>query len=131
MNASVAVPSIDAPTYRAAVSLVPLRQVRSVYSRVREVVMEWLLFACAASSVLITAGIIGILLYESSTFFSHVSLREFFIDTQWTPLFSNAHYGIMPLVCGTLITTFVALAVAMPMGTIIAIYLSEYAPRLI
>ena len=96
--------------------------------RVREWFIQRALFAAAASSVLITAGIIGTLLWESSVFFAHVPLWSFLTDTQWTPLFSDAHYGIMPLVCGTLVTTFIALAVALPTGTIVAIYLSEYAP---
>lgn len=87
-----------------------------------------LLFLAALSSVLITVGIVAILLYESLTFFRHVSLFEFLTDTLWTPLFSVPRYGIMPLVAGTLITTGVALAVALPVGSIVAIYLSEYAP---
>jgi phosphate transport system permease protein len=68
-----------------------------------------------------------ILVYESMGFFAHVSLWDFLTDTQWTPLFSDKHYGILPLVSGTLVTTLVALAVAVPLGTIIAIYLSEFA----
>jgi phosphate transport system permease protein len=87
-----------------------------------------LLFLAALSSVLITVGILAILLYESFTFFRHVSLLEFQTDTLWTPLFSVPRYGIMPLVAGTLMTTGVALAVALPVGSIVAIYLSEYAP---
>ncbi|MEO7558111.1 MAG: phosphate ABC transporter permease subunit PstC, partial [Gammaproteobacteria bacterium] len=59
----------------------------------------------------------------------HVSILDFFTDTQWTPLFADAHYGIMPLMAGTLVTTGIALLVAIPLGTIIAIYLSEYAPH--
>lgn len=66
-------------------------------------------------------------MYESVAFFRTVSLLEFFTDTQWTPLFSEPHYGIIPLVCGTVVTTAVALAVAVPAGTVIAVYLSEYA----
>ena len=96
---------------------------------VKERIIETILFLAAASSILITGGIIGILVYESSVFFRHVSLRDFILDPQWTPLFSDAHYGIGPLVCGTLVTTFVALSIALPAGTIIAIYLSEYAPE--
>jgi phosphate transport system permease protein len=87
-----------------------------------------LLFLAALSSVLITVGIVAILLYESFTFFRHVSLFEFLTDTLWTPLFSVPRYGILPLVAGTLMTTGVALAVALPLGSIVAIYLSEYAP---
>jgi phosphate transport system permease protein len=61
-------------------------------------------------------------------FFQHVSLWDFLTDTQWTPLFADAHYGIVPLLSGTLVSSAVALLVAIPLGTIIAIYLSEFAP---
>jgi phosphate transport system permease protein len=89
------------------------------------------LFAAAFSSVAITAGIVGILVYESASFFAQVSLWEFFTDTLWSPTFANPRYGILPLVAGTVVTTGVALAVALPIGTIVAIYLSEYAPALV
>jgi phosphate transport system permease protein len=89
------------------------------------------LFAAAFSSVAITLGIVGILTYESSTFFSHVSFREFFTDSLWTPQFDPPSYGILPLISGTLVTTMVALMVALPIGTIVAIYLSEYAPAML
>lgn len=68
------------------------------------------------------------LVSESIVFFEHVSLREFLTDTQWTPLFDDAHYGILPLISGTVVSSAVALMVALPLGTIIAIYLSEFAP---
>lgn len=97
-------------------------------SRVKERIIETILLLAAFSSVAITLGIVGILVYESSTFFAHVSIREFFTDTLWTPLFASPRFGILPLVMGTLITTAVALAVALPIGTIVAIYLSEFAP---
>ena len=79
-------------------------------------------------SVAVTVGIVVILLSESCQFFQHVSLWDFLTDTQWTPLFDDAHYGIMVLLSGTLVSSAVALAVAIPLGTIIAIYLSEFAP---
>lgn len=101
---------------------------RSPITKAREKVIETLLFLAAASSVLITLGIVGVLVFESLSFFQNVSLWTFLTDTQWTPLFEDAHYGIMPLVAGTLVTTVVALLVAIPLGTIAAIYLSEYAP---
>lgn len=94
-----------------------------------EWIIESLLFLAGVSSIAITIGIVGVLVFESLTFFKHVSLRQFLTETQWTPLFAEAHYGILPLVCGTLVTTLVALSVAIPVGTIIAIYLSEYAPH--
>jgi phosphate transport system permease protein len=95
--------------------------------RVRERVIEFFLFLAALSSVLITVGIVGILVIESLQFFKHVSIFEFLTDAEWTVLFADPHYGIMPLVSGTLVTSFVALVVSLPLGTIIAIYLSEYA----
>jgi len=95
---------------------------------VKERGIETLLFLAALSSVLITVGIVGILLFESATFFSHVSFLEFFTDTLWTPMFAEPHFGILPLIAGTVVTTLTALSVALPLGTVIAIYLSEYAP---
>jgi phosphate transport system permease protein len=89
------------------------------------------LFFAACSSIAITAGIVGVLVYESSTFFAHVSLWEFFTDTLWSPTFAAPRYGILPLLAGTLVTTGVALVVALPIGTIVAMYLSEYAPSLV
>ena len=93
----------------------------------RERVIEILLLLAALSSVAITVGIVGVLVFESVQFFRHVSIAEFLTDTQWTVLFADPHYGIMPLVTGTLVTSVVALLVSLPLGTIIAIYLSEYA----
>lgn len=102
---------------------------RRVVHRVRESLIQGILLLSAASSVAITVGIVGVLLFESATFFSHVTLLDFLTDSQWTPLFSDAHYGISSLLSGTFVTTFVALLVAVPLGTIVAIYLSEYAPH--
>jgi phosphate transport system permease protein len=94
---------------------------------VKERLIKWLLFLAAFSAVTITVSIVVLLVYESLGFFEHVSLWDFLTDTQWTPLFSDKHFGILPLVSGTLVTTTVALLVAVPFGTIIAIYLSEFA----
>lgn len=89
-----------------------------------------MLFLCAALSVLVTAGIIYVLLSESIRFFSQVPLLDFLTDTQWTPVFEDKHFGIMTLLSGTLMTTLIALMVAVPAGTILSIYLSEFArPR--
>jgi len=97
------------------------------YRKHRDRVIELILLAAALVAVFTTLAIVFILVYESSAFFEHVSIKDFLTDTQWTPLFDDAHYGIMPLVSGTLTVTFVALLVAIPLGTIIAIYLSEFA----
>ncbi|MBD2435951.1 phosphate ABC transporter permease subunit PstC [Nostoc sp. FACHB-110] len=102
-----------------------------LFRNVRERAIESVLFLAALSSVATTVAIVGILLYESVRFFRQVSLWEFLTDTQWTPLFDDKHFGIWPLVAGTLTTTAVALFVAVPLGTIIAIYLSEFAPPLV
>jgi phosphate transport system permease protein len=94
----------------------------------KERVIEFLLFGAAMISVFTTAAIVYILLKESWVFFQTVPLTDFLFDTQWTPLFDDAHYGIMVLLSGTITSSAVALAVAIPLGTIIAIYLSEFAP---
>jgi phosphate transport system permease protein len=77
-------------------------------------------------SVFKTVGIVYVLISESVQFFAHVPLWSFLTDTQWTPLFSDAHYGIMVLLSGTLTSSAVALLIAIPLGTIIAVYLSEF-----
>ncbi|HEY5754824.1 MAG TPA: phosphate ABC transporter permease subunit PstC [Steroidobacter sp.] len=97
------------------------------YRKIRDRIIETLLLAAGLVAVFTTLAIVVILLSESAAFFEHVTLKEFLTDTMWTPLFADAHYGILPLVAGTLTTTFVALIVAVPVGTIIAIYLSEFA----
>lgn len=99
--------------------------------RIKERIIEGLLWSCAAATVLTTAGIIWVLITESYRFFSHVPLWDFLTGIQWTPLFSQKSYGILPLLGGTMLTTFIALLVALPLGITIAIYLSEYTtPRL-
>ena len=94
----------------------------------KERAIELGLFLAASVSVATTIGIVVILFTESFSFFRQVSLWDFLTDTQWTPLFADAHYGILPLLSGTLVSSGVALLVAIPLGTIIAIYLSEFAP---
>jgi phosphate transport system permease protein len=93
----------------------------------KERLIEAVLLAAAAISVLTTLGIVYVLVSESIVFFASVSIIDFLTDTQWTPLFDDAHFGIMVLISGTLVSSAVALLVAIPMGTIIAIYLSEFA----
>jgi phosphate transport system permease protein len=96
---------------------------------VRERLIELVLFAAAFASVFTTVGIVYILVKESVLFFQHVPLGDFLTDRQWTPLFDDAHFGILVLLSGTLTSSAVALAVAIPLGTIIAVYLSEFAPH--
>jgi len=103
------------------------RLAKNVKRHIRERIIEFILMLAALSAVATTVSIVSILIYESLGFFEHVSIVDFLTDTQWTPLFEDAHYGILPLVTGTLTTSFIALAVAIPIGTVGAIYLSEFA----
>ncbi len=86
------------------------------------------LFACAAISVLTTIGIVVSLLGETVNFLRQVSVVEFLTGTRWTPLFASKHFGVLPLVSGTLAVALVAMVVALPVGLLSAIFLSEYAP---
>jgi len=95
---------------------------------IRERAIEAVLLLAALVSVFTTVGIVYILVKESVVFFQAVPIAQFLTDTQWTPLFDDAHFGIMVLLSGTLTSSAVALAVAIPLGTVIAIYLSEFAP---
>ena len=95
--------------------------------RIAEFVIERTLFLCAAGSILVTAGIILVLLWETAAFLREVPITEFLFGTVWTPLFFDKHFGVMPLVSGTLLASGIAMAVALPAGLMIAIYLSEYA----
>jgi phosphate transport system permease protein len=92
--------------------------------------IEAALLGCGVISIAVTAGILGVLLFETIEFFAEVSLADFFGDTRWTPLFADKHFGIWPLITGTLLTSAIAIAVALPFGLLAAIYLAEFAnPR--
>lgn len=97
--------------------------------KLKEKIIEKALAACALLTILTTVGIILILLIEAVGFFSEVSVVDFLTDTQWTPLFTQKNYGILPLLSGTFLTTVIAITVALPVGLTIAIYLNEYAPH--
>ena len=98
------------------------------FSRVKERAIEGILLLSALSSIFITLSIVFILFYEASGFFRDVSILECLTGTQWTPLFAQPKFGILPLVSGTLLVTGIAVLVALPVGLIVAVYLSEYAP---
>jgi phosphate transport system permease protein len=93
-----------------------------------EFVIERLLFGCAFLSVFVTAGIVGVLVFETIEFLREVPLTAFLFGTEWTPLFYNKKFGVLPLVAGTALVSVIAMAVALPAGLLSAIYLSEYAP---
>ena len=94
-----------------------------------ERVIEFIMLLCSLVSVLTTLGIILVLSVDTVKFFKDVSIIDFVTDTQWTPLFEDKHFGILPLLSGTLLTTFIATLVAVPVGITIAVYLNEYASK--
>jgi len=96
--------------------------------RGREAIIYATLLLCAIVSVLTTFAIVVVLIEESSSFFRDVSIVDFLTGTEWTPLFTNKQYGVLPLLCATLLMSFLAMMVAVPLGLAAAIYLSEYAP---
>ncbi|CAG0997949.1 Phosphate transport system permease protein PstC 1 [Burkholderiales bacterium] len=110
--------------------MVSERLAKKFSRNLKERAIEAVLFLAAFVSVLTTAGIVYVLVKESVLFFTHVPIWQFLTDTQWTPLFDDAHFGIMVLLSGTITSSIVALLVAIPLGTTIAIFLSEFAsPR--
>jgi phosphate transport system permease protein len=94
---------------------------------IRERVIKIVLAACAYLSVLTTFGIVFVLIFETIAFFREVSIVEFFTSTTWSAAFANPQFGVMVLAGGTLLTTLIAIAVALPVGLLAAIFLSEYA----
>lgn len=100
---------------------------RNLRKKITEGAIEATLLMAALFSIFITISIVVILVSQSSGFFKEVSIIEFLTGTRWTPLFADPKFGILPLVSGTLLVTGIALSVALPLGLIIAIYLSEYA----
>ena len=97
--------------------------------KIKELIIQKSLLTSALITIAITIGIITVLTIEAVNFFKEVSIVDFFTDSEWTPLFANKHYGILPLLSGTLLTSFIAICVALPIGLSISIYLSEYAPK--
>ncbi len=115
------------PDLEALGDLVPggfARKRRAIFERAIQAV----LFACAAISILTTFGIVVTLLGETIQFLREVSIVDFLTGTRWTPLFASKHFGVLPLVNGTVAVAFVAMIVALPVGILTAVFLSEYAP---
>jgi phosphate transport system permease protein len=96
--------------------------------KLKEQIIEKALLFSALITILTTIGIIWVLFAESFSFFKEVSVIDFLTDTKWTPLYAEKHFGILPLITGTLLTTLIAVALALPVGLTIAVYLNEYAP---
>jgi len=118
--------AVTSPSITGAAKLAEYARSKARRRRTERVIESVLLLA-ACVSVFTTIGIVYILVRESASFFAHVPLWTFLTDTQWTPLFDDAHFGILVLLAGTVSSSAVALSIAIPLGTIIAIYLSEFA----
>ena len=93
-----------------------------------EQIIKVILLLVSAISIITTVAIVSVMIFEASLFFQNVSIFEFLTETRWTPLYSSKHFGILPLVTGTFLVAFGAMFIALPLGLMSAIYLSEYAP---
>lgn len=102
---------------------------KSTEINIKEKLIEKFLQASALISIFTTIGILYVLLTESFDFFKEVSIIEFLTDTQWTPLFTEKHFGILPLLSGTLLTSLIAILVSVPIGLSIAVFLNEYSSK--
>ena len=107
----------------------PMRSLRTDKPRYGEKAIFGFLFLTAAISVLVTTAIVFALFYPLPRLFSEISIVEFFTATEWSPGFLKPQYGVWPIVVGTLIVVITALLVAIPIGLLSAIYLSEFAPE--
>jgi phosphate transport system permease protein len=105
------------------------RSLEAASPRYGEKAIRAFLFLCAVLSVATTTAIVLSLLLPSISFFEEVSIVEFLTGTRWAPAFADAHFGVLPIVVGSLVIVVVGLLVAVPVGLASAIYLSEYAPR--
>jgi phosphate transport system permease protein len=123
----VALPDVRAGTIPAVIPSATRLEPRLKQRHRTERLIGAALFLCSAVTILTTLGIVAVLLYESTAFFREVSILEFFTETRWTPLFSEKHFGILPLLTGSVLIAFGAAVVALPLGLAAAIYLSEYA----
>lgn len=120
--------AIDTTEVTSAGAEFPRRSLEAPSKRYGEKAIKLLLAGCGILSVAITTAIVLSLLFGSIEFFQEVSLTEFLFGTNWAPSFADAHFGVLPLVVGTLNIVFWALVVAVPIGLASAIYLAEYAP---
>jgi phosphate transport system permease protein len=105
----------------------PIR-LRAARRRWGEDVVKGVLALCALISVATTVGIIVALFEPAIDFFREISVVDFLTGTEWAPLFAPSSFGVLPLIAGTLLVTFLAVLVCAPFGLGAAIYMSEYAP---
>jgi phosphate transport system permease protein len=112
---------------RSGAGSTPRTRSTALGRRLRDRLVRVALLACSAVSVLTTLGIVAVLIFETFEFFRVVSVWDFLTDTQWTPLFAEKHFGISVLATATLLTSAIAVLVALPAGLLSAVYLSEMA----
>jgi len=101
---------------------------RTARMKLSDTIAKNIFLFCAMISIFTTIGIVLSLIIDSSGFFQKVSLKEFLTGTEWTPLFADPRFGVLPLVAGTAIITVTSALISLPIGLLTAIYLSEYAP---
>lgn len=97
-------------------------------AKLSERLIGWMLAACGMLSVATTVGIVLVLIEEALQFFTEISILDFLFGTEWTALFANGSYGVLPLLSATVMIALLSMVVAIPIGLLSAIYLSEYAP---
>ena len=97
------------------------------YKRILDKFMLAVFFTAGFLTIFITIGIVYVLLTDTLEFFKEVSIKEFLTEKEWTPVFATKKFGIWPLIAGTFLIAAIAMIVSVPLGLLIAIYLSEYA----
>ena len=105
----------------------PLDLSRKGSRNLGEAAVGALLFACALISTLVTVGIVVVLVKETVVFFQEVSIVAFLTGTTWTPLFTEKHFGVLPLLSGSLLIAVGSSLISLPVGLLTAIFMSEYA----
>ena len=103
-----------------------LKKIDSV--KLEGIIVKWIFFACAIVSIFTTIAILFTLFYQALSFFDEIPVWDFLTGTRWTPILKPRSYGVLRLVSGTLLVTAIAAIVALPIGLMTAIFLSEYAP---
>ncbi|MGF1617939.1 MAG: phosphate ABC transporter permease subunit PstC [Acidimicrobiia bacterium] len=119
---------LEAPKTASGAGAKVRRSLEASSPRYGEKAIKAFLFSCAAISVAVTAAIVISLFVPTFSFFQEVSIVEFFTGTLWAPAFANAAFGVLPIVVGTAMVVVISLGVAIPIGLLSSIYLSEYAP---
>ena len=117
------------PFFAAPDPLLAGRRAKTRRGRVfRERLIQAGLISCTSVSILTTAGIVFVLLFDALQFFGEVSFIDFITGTKWTPFFQSKHFGVLALVSATFLIAVLSMAVALPLGLLSAIYLSEICP---